>query len=61
MSGCPHTDFRSGQRIIMTFTDGSRAVDKFIERKSGVIVTRNLGRVPVKKLRATTIYRGQQR
>ena len=59
MAGCAHTDFRKGQRIVITLRDGTRIVDKFVEHKSGVLITRDLGRTDLKKVRATTIFRNQ--
>ena len=60
VSGCPHTDFRKGQRVILTFTNGVRVIDRYVEKKSGVIVMERLGRVQISRLRAATIYRGQR-
>ncbi len=54
---CPHTDFRKGQKIHIIFTNGMAIVDKYIGKKSGVIIMENSGRIPLKKIRSTTIYR----
>lgn len=55
---CPHTDFRKGQRLLILMRDGSSFVDQYIEKKSGVIVLKDLGRTKLKNVRAITIYRG---
>ena len=57
---CPHTDFRKGQKIVLTMRDGSRIIDRFVENKSGVIITRDFGKTKLKDIRATTIFRNQR-
>lgn len=37
--------------------DGSSVIDNYIESKSGVIITRNEGRIRVSKIRCTIIKR----
>jgi hypothetical protein len=55
----PHTSCRKGKRVIVTLRDGSRHIDKFVERIGKGVVLENLGLIKVKQLRAFTIYRGQ--
>ncbi len=59
MSKCPHTNFRKGQRLIITMLDGFRFIDKFVEGKSGVMILKNKGRTNLRNVRAITIFRGQ--
>jgi len=54
-----HTEFRKGQRLIVTMRDGKKFVDKYDETKSGVVILRETGKHKIKDIRAITIYRGQ--
>jgi len=58
MSGCPHTSYRKGQKIIIFLNNGEQITDKYIEKKSGVVVTKNNGRIYVKDIRSISIFRG---
>lgn len=57
MSGCPHTEFRRGQRVMLIMTSGKRIIDKYVESKSGVILMRESGRVKTSKIRSAVIYK----
>ena len=59
MSGCPHTSFRKGKRVIVTLSDGNKIIDKYVESKSGVVILERTGRLSLKKVRVITIFRGQ--
>ena len=59
MSSCIHTDFRKGQRLVVTMNNGYIFVDKYVENKSGVIILKESGRLKLSSIRAITIYRGQ--
>lgn len=52
-----HTHFTAGKRVLVILNDGSKHVDKFVERLSKFVVLESLGRVPVKRLKSITIYR----
>ena len=53
-----HTAYRKGQRIIITLKTGKRLLEKYLESKSGRIIT-DQGSRRTKEIRAITIYRGQ--
>lgn len=59
MSKCPHTDFKKRQKLMVTMNDGHRYLDKFVEKKSGVVILADSGRVSLRGVRAITIFRGQ--
>ena len=43
--GCAHTNFARGKRLLITFRDGTKTVDWFVEARSKFIVLKNAGRV----------------
>lgn len=40
MGSCPHTHFATGARLLIVLRDGTRIVDRFVERNSRFLVTR---------------------
>lgn len=54
-----HTSARRGKRVIVTLNDGTRFIDKFVERVGKGIVLEQHGLIFGRDLRAMTIYRGQ--
>lgn len=60
MGSTTHTSARKGKRVIVTLKDGTRFVDKFVERTGKGVVLEKHGLVLGRELRAMTIYRGQQ-
>lgn len=60
MSCTPHTNCRRGKRVILTLKNGTRYVDKFIERTGKGVKLERLGVVRGRDIRAMTIYRGQK-
>ena len=56
---CPHTGMTKGKRVFITLKNGSRFIDKYVEKYSKGIKLQNYGRVRTRDLRAMTIYRGQ--
>ena len=58
MPGCPHTSYRKGQKIIIFLNNGNKITDKYIEKKSGVVVTKKNGRIQTKDIRSISIFRG---
>ena len=52
-----HSDFRKGQKVLIIFNDGTRVVDKYIEKTSKGIRCDH-GRYDFSKVRSTVIYRG---
>lgn len=61
MSSTPHTSCRKGKRVVVTLQDGTRIIDKFVERKGKGIVLEEKGFVRGREIRAFTIYRGQSK
>jgi hypothetical protein len=55
--GCPHTEFRKGQRLIIRFKNGEVFIDHYVSKKSGVIILKKLKRVQVKKIKTVGIYK----
>ena len=52
-----HSTYRKGQKVFVILKDGSSFVDKFVQKKSGTIHFEERGRVPIKDIRAATIYK----
>lgn len=59
MNKKPHTSCKKGKRVIVTLTNGTRILDKFVEKKSKGIILEENGFVNGQKIRAFSIYRGQ--
>ncbi len=55
-----YTSTNKGKRVIVTMKDGSRHLDKFVERVGKGVVFESLGFVRGRNMQAMTIYRGQQ-
>lgn len=55
-----HTSVKKGKRVIATLQDGTRFVDKFVERVGKGVVFEKRGLILGRDLRAMTIYRGQE-
>jgi hypothetical protein len=56
--GCQHSEFKRHTKVLVIMNDGSSSVDRYIEKKSGVIVLRSLGRLKLSQVRQVSIYRG---
>jgi hypothetical protein len=52
-----HTDFKKGVKLFVIRKDGTKFIDKFVEKKRAVIIFKNYDRVKIKDLRSITIYR----
>ena len=52
-----HSTYRKGQKVFVILKNGSSFVDKFVQKKSGTIQFEERGRVPIKDIRAATIYK----
>lgn len=50
----PHTRFRKGKRLLVVLRSGASFVDIYEERRSGVVIFRQRGRVPVEQIRTIT-------
>lgn len=59
--GCPHTWFRPNQRVWVHLKNGERFEDRYVERtrRSSCVKFRERGVIKVSKIRAISIYRGQ--
>ena len=55
--GCPHTEFRKGQRVIVIFKDGRKLVDKYLQKRSGFVVLKESGSVKLSEVRQISIFR----
>ena len=55
-----HTAFRKGQRVILTLKDGTRILDHYDEPEGRFVRLRRHGRIKRCRIRAMTVYRGQQ-
>ena len=52
-----HTEFHKGSKVFVIFRDGTKVVDRWEAKKSGVVILRKLGRVKTSTLRSLTIFR----
>ena len=52
-----HTTFVRGRKILIIMKDGEHIVDRFVEKKSGVVVVAERGEIKIADMRACTIYR----
>ena len=52
-----HSMFKKGQKVFVILRDGSNFVDRFVEKKNGTIIFEERGRVPIKDIRTSTIYK----
>jgi hypothetical protein len=57
MANCPHTSFKQGKKIIIIFKDGTKRIATYLGNKAGVILTKELGRVKVNKIRSTGVFK----
>jgi hypothetical protein len=55
----PHTAFKKGTTIRVVMRDGTVHIDKFIDKKSGVVVLKTHGRIPIEDIRVISIYKNQ--
>lgn len=55
----PHLCCKKGKRVVVSLRDGSRFIDKFVERKGRYIFLEESGKIPTSKVRAFSIWRGQ--
>lgn len=51
----PHTSTYKGKRVFVILRDGSRFVDKFLDKKAGYILFAEHGRIPIRDVRVFTI------
>jgi len=49
--------FPKGIKILVIMKTGSKFVDKYLGHKSGVLLLEKRGRVKMKKIRSTCIYK----
>ena len=54
-----HTTARRGKDIIVIMKDGSRSIDKFVDKKSKFIFFETLGKVPKENVKALVYIRNQ--
>lgn len=52
-----HSTFPKGQKVLIIFKDGTQLVDRFVEKKSGVILFEDSGRIKIEDVRSTTVYK----
>ena len=57
LNKCCHTEFRMHTRVIVMMRDGTKFVDKYIGKKSGVIILSKKGRISLDTIRNVSIYR----
>ena len=53
-----HTSTYKGKRILIILKDGTKIVDKFKDKKSGMIITEKHGKIRTDTVKAMTIYKG---
>ena len=56
----PHTWYRRGQKVLVVMKNGDRYVERFVEKKNGVMIFEGGLKIKVKEVRMTTIYRGER-
>ena len=54
----PHTGFKKGTTIRIVMRNGIVYIDKFVDKKSGVVILKTL-RIPIKDIRVISIYKNQ--
>ncbi len=52
-----HSSTYKGKRILIILKDGRKIIDKFKDKKSGMIITEEHGRIPTDQVKAMTIYK----
>lgn len=50
-----HSSTYKGKRILIILKDGRKIIDKFKDKKSGMIITEEHGRIPTNQVKAMTI------
>ena len=56
----PHTTFTKNLKLIVIMRDGQRFIDRYVGKKSGVVLLKKLGRVSLKLIRVIGIYKGEE-
>lgn len=55
-----HTSFSKGTPVLITFKDGRKIIDKFKDKKSGIVIFDEVGSIKTKELRNITIFKGDK-
>jgi hypothetical protein len=50
-----HTSTYKGKRILIILRDGRKLIGKFKDKKSGMVITEEHGRIPTNQIKAMTI------
>jgi hypothetical protein len=53
----PHSHYRKGKRLFIILRDGTKLVDKFVERIAKGIMLEQNGVIPMSKIRSITFNR----
>lgn len=59
--GLGHTGCHTGKRVLVTLRDGTKIIDKFVDRTKSFIILEREGRIHKKRLRNFSIYKEQVR
>ena len=54
---CPHTATFRGKRVLVILRDGTRIIDRFLDRTDRKVLLKDYGWIPKSKLRALAPYR----
>lgn len=56
---CPHTAFKKNTKVFIKMMSGETFTDHFIDKKSGVVIFRERGRIDIKDVQAISIFKHQ--
>lgn len=48
----PHTSTYKGKTVFIILRDGTQIIDKFLDKKAGVVILEKTGRLPVGSIRS---------
>lgn len=54
-----HTSVHKNKKVMVRFRDGRKVLDRFLDKKSGFIFFKKLGKVRVNEIRTLSFYKGK--
>ena len=55
-----HSSTYKGKRVYIALKDGTKFVDKFIDKKSGYVITQDHGKIKKSTIKTMTIFRNKE-
>jgi hypothetical protein len=55
----PHTGYWKRTKVLVTLRTGETFIDRFKDKKSGVMIFEEAGKVPINTIRNTSVYKEQ--